>query len=537
MALADSNHHVVLLLRLRWQIFVNGLKHTSRRAELGLQALWLLMGGVFVAASSAGFFFAAFGLLRIDRPDLLDLPLWAVFFVWQLAPMLFEGYSPGLNFREVARYPVSFRLYFLLSAIYGLADPAAITCLLWLLSLWLGLVVSRPEWALTSALALLLFAVFNLFLSRFVIGLFERFQSTRRGRESMVVLMFILLLLPQLLQFMTGYWTNMRVWRLPAWALDAVPALREFSPPGCALRIFLLHGNGALGAALVLLSYGLLAFLLLRQQLHAIYLGEIYAEGRAVRRELKVRPGWRLPLVDEVTAAIIEKELRYIRQSSRLLLQLVYPPIIFMLVAFNGPGRKLFFGKSPEAMLAGMAGFILLSLPNLAYNNFGMDKEGFSRWLLSPPPLRKVLLGKNLTHGALITVLYLLSAAVLIMVSRPRLLMLAVVTVVFFAIMIVHFAAGNLVSVYWPKRIELTQMNSRMVSNAAGLASLLVVAPAMALAGIVAFVSWRWQLSWFPLAAGLAILAASFKLYSWLLGLAERYALGHIEELLSNLGA
>jgi hypothetical protein len=528
---------VVLLLRLRWQIFVNGLRHASRRAELGVQAIWFFMGGLFVLATSAGFFFGTIGLLRIERPDLLDLPLWAIFFVWQLAPVLFEGYSPGLNFREIARYPVSFRLYFLLSSIYGLADPAAITCLLWLLSMWMGLVVSRPGWAFVAAPALLLFAVFNLFLSRLVIGLFERFQSTRRGRESMVFLMFVLLLLPQLLQFMTGYWTNMRVFRVPAWALYAVTPLREFSPPGCAMRIFLLHGYGALGATLVLLSYGGLAYLLLRRQLHAIYQGEIYAEGHAVRRELKVRPGWRLPLVDEVTAAIIEKELRYIRQSSRLVLQLIYPPIIFMLVAFNGPGRKYFFAKSPEAMLAGMAGFILLSLPNLAYNNFGMDKEGFSRWLLSPPPLQKVLLGKNLTHGAIITALYLLAEAVLIMVSRPRLLMLAVVTVAFFAIMIVHFAAGNLVSVYWPKRIELTQMGSRMASNAAGLASLLVVMPVTMLAGIVAFISWHWHLSWFPLAAALAVLAASFKLYSWLLDIAARYALEHIEQLSGNLGA
>jgi hypothetical protein len=533
----NSNSHAVLLLRLRWQIFVNSLRRASRRAELGMQVIWLLMGGIFVLATSAGFFFGTFGLLRIERADLLDLLLWAIFLVWQFAPVLFEGYSPGLNFREVARYPVSFDLYFLLSSLYGLADPAAITCLLWLLSLWLGLAVSRPGWAFMAALALLLFGLFNLFLSRFVIGLFERFQSTRRGREFMVFLMFILILVPQLLQFMTGYWTNMRVLRLPAWALDAVAPLREFSPPGCAVRIFLLHGSGALGALLVLLAYGLLAFLLLLRQLRAIYQGEIYAEGHTVRRELKVRKGWRLPLVDDVTAAIVEKELRYIRQSSRMVLQLIYPPVIFMLVAFNGPGRKLFFARSPEAMLAGMAGFILLSLPNLAYNNFGMDKEGFSRWLLSPLPLRKVLLGKNLTHGILVTALFLLAEVVVITVSRPSLRMLAIVTVAFFTIMLVHFAAGNLVSVYWPKRIELTQMSSKMASNAAGLASLLVVIPVSMIAGIVVFISWRWHLSWFPLIAGLAIFAASCKLYSWLLDLAARYALEHIEELSGNLGA
>src|SRR5947209_16623681 len=144
--MARPDNQMFLLLRLRWQIFVNSLRHAGRRAELGMQAIWFFFAALFVLASSAGFFLGTFGLLRIGREDLLDLLLWAVFLVWQLAPVLFEGYSPGLNFREVARYPVSFRLYFFLSAIYGLADPAAIACLLWLLSMWLGLVWAHPEW-------------------------------------------------------------------------------------------------------------------------------------------------------------------------------------------------------------------------------------------------------------------------------------------------------------------------------------------------------------------------------------------------------
>ncbi|HZD95962.1 MAG TPA: hypothetical protein VE133_17000, partial [Candidatus Sulfotelmatobacter sp.] len=126
------------MLWLRWQLFVNGLRRQSRRTELGMHVIWLLMGSLFVLVFSAGFFFGTFGLLKIKRPDLLDLLLWAIFLVWQLAPILFEGYSPGLNFREVARYPVSFRLYFFLASAYGIADPAAITCLLWLFSMWLG---------------------------------------------------------------------------------------------------------------------------------------------------------------------------------------------------------------------------------------------------------------------------------------------------------------------------------------------------------------------------------------------------------------
>jgi hypothetical protein len=522
---------------LRWRLFVNSLRRPTRGAELGLQALWFIFGGGFVLLTCAGFFGGAIALIRIERTDLLDLLLWGVFLVWQLAPILFEGYSPGLNFREVARYPISFRVYFLLSSAYGMADPAAITCMLWLLSMWLGVVVARPAWAFTAAIALLLFAALNLLLNRIVIGLFERFQSTRRGRERMVFLMFVLLLLPQFLQFVTGYWTNFRVLKLPAWILDAVVPLREFSPPGVAAKVFLLHGGAELWALGGLLLYGCLAFLLLQRQLRTVHQGEIYAEAYTVRREMKVQQGWRVPLVDGVTAAIIEKELRYVRQTSRLLLQLIYPPIIFLLIAFNGPSRKFIAVSSPGGLLAGMAGFMLLSVPNMAYNNFGMDKEAFGRWLLSPSPLTKVLLAKNLTCGGIFLTLYLIVAGILTAISHIGLVAAATVTVGFLAILVVQLGAGNLVSVYWPKRIELAKMNSKMVSNAAGLASLLVMLPLMAIAGVVAFASWYWQLPWLPLLCGLIILAASLKVYLYLLDRSAQYAWQHIEEITGNLGA
>ena len=403
--------------------------------------------------------------------------------------------------------------------------------------MWMGVLIHQPESALAAALALLVFAVFNLLLGRIVVGLFDRFQSTRRGRERMVFVMFLLILLPQLLQFATGFWSNMRVLKPPEWVLHALTPLREFSPPGVTLHIFALNTMPALWALAALLLYAGFTGLLLRWQLHAIHQGEIYAESYKPRRELKVRKGWRLPLVDEVTAAIMEKELRYIRQSSRILLQLVYPPVIFLLLAFNPAGRKLVFSRSPEAMLGGMAWFILLSVPNMAYNTFGMDKEGFSRWLLSPATMRKILLGKNLIQGGILAALFLFAEAIIIAISHPRPLPVAIVTVAFFAILVVQFGAGNLISVYWPKRIELTQMGSKMASNAAGLATLLIMLGLSAIAGVIALAAWYLQLPWLPLVASLMVLAAGLKLYSYLLDRSAQYTWEHIEEITGNLGA
>ena len=513
------------------------MRRPNRGVELGFQALWLCFAALIGLITCAGFFFGTIGMLRIDRPDLLDIFLWAVLFVWQFAPVLIEGYSPGLNFREVARYPVSFRTYYLLNAAYGLCDPAAIICVLWLASIWAGILLIQPAWALPAALGFLLFGLFNLLLNRVIISFFDRFQSTRRGRERMVFLMLILIMVPQLLQFATGNWTNFRVLKPPAWLLHTLPALREFSPPGLALHLFAANTMPILWTVGGLALYAACAALLVRWQLRAVYQGEIYSEAFKVRRALKVQPGWRLPFVDEVTAAIIEKELRYLRQSSRLMLQLIYPPIIFLLLVFNPAGHKMFFSRSPEAMLGGMAWFILLTVPNMAYNTFGTDKEGFARWLLSPLSIKKVLLGKNVMHGVLLSGIYLLAESVVIFAARPRAFPLAIVTVAFFAVLVIQFSAGNLISVYWPRRIELTQMNSKMVSNAAGITGMLIMLALSAVGGFIAMLTWVWRLPWLPLAASLAILVASIKLYFYLLDRAARYTWGHIEQISGNLGA
>jgi hypothetical protein len=45
------------------------------------------------------------------------------------------------------------------------------------------------------------------------------------------------------------------------------------------------------------------------------------------------------------------------------------------------------------------------------------------------------------------------------------------------------------------------------------------------------------QLPWLPLVASAAILAASLKIYSYVLDRAARYIWEHIEEITGNLGA
>jgi hypothetical protein len=529
-----------LLLWLRWRLFRNSLTSRKRQAEIALGAIGYLFIAFFVFSATVGLYFGTIAALHAGKFVVLEAILWGVFLFWQFVPIMFEGYSPGLNFREVARYPVSLRLYLLLNAVYGLFDPAALAAMLWLLSIWLGILTARPEWALSAAGLFVVFVALNVLINRIVIGVFERFQSTRKGRERMVAVLLLLMLIPQIFNMMANGWINVHRFKrfhLPHWIFDTVVVIRSISPPRLILQILSPGDTQLLLLSLaLLLAYPLLTALVQYRQLRAVYQGEIYAESFKVKRELKVKPGWQLPGMDAAVSAIFEKELRYIRQNSRLVVALVYPLVLFAFLLV-GPGGRVFSLSKGGNILAAFAGFLALAVSNIAYNTFGMDAEGFGRWLLLPLPLQKIMWAKNLAQGALMFAIYLLGAGIILTVGHVPLDMLAAVTAGFLSLLIIHLGAGSLLSVYWPRRIDFTKMTSRMTSSASGFAALAILLPMAAISGIVVFATAYWHLTWLPLVAGLAGLLLSFKIYSWLLHWAVRHAQDHLEEISGQLGA
>src|SRR5205085_2306308 len=442
------------------------------------------------------------------------------------------GYSPGLSFREIARYPVSFPLYCFLNSIYGLLDPAALTSLLWLLAMWAGILLEKPAWALLAAVLFLVFIVFNVLCNRIIIGLLDRFQSTRRGREIMVVVFLVLMLAPQMFQFV-----GRDLGRIARSAplrplLGAVLPINRISPPGVVFETLSLDASQKLLPGAMLLIYTAIALLLLLRQSRAVYQGEIYSEGYAARKELKVKPGWSVPGIDLTVVAIFEKEIRYLKQNLRLLLLLIYP-VIFLAFLFsgNGPFRHLSFGRTAAGLLGSFAGILALSVPNMSYNIFGVENEGFGRWLLSPVPLQKIIFAKNLAHGVIFSALYFLAAVVISLIFHVDVLPLLTITLAFFTVLIVQFAVGNYSSAHWPKKVDLTKMNSRMASNAAGYASLLVNVCVLSIGAMVVMVSRSMELSWLPFISSVAGLGVALLIYSTFLHSTVDYLYGHLEEI------
>lgn len=524
---------LLLLLGVRWKLFVNSLRSQNRRIELVVQAVGTIFGALFVLGASIGIAAGTVAALSSGHIWVIGVLLWVVFLVWQFAPVLLEGYSPGVNFREIARYPVTFGMYVTLNCAYGLSDPAALTALLWLAAVWGGVLLERPSWSLPVAGVFLLFAAFNVLCNRLLIGLLERFQSTRRGRERMAVVLLLLMVTPQLVQIIGVNWDRLAGIAPSKSLLLQAGALNRLSPPGAALNAFAGGAGQKLAGLFLLAGYAAAAALLLHRQSKAAYLGEVYSDSARQRRELKVRPGWKVPGFDDAISAVIEKEFRYLRQNSRLLVQLVYPMIIFAIFfSARNPARQVFAGADGSVPgLAMLTGFVLLSVANISYNIFGLDREGFGRWLLSPVRIQKVLLAKNISHAVVFIALYLVAVCIVLTTSHPSPLWLATLTVAFLTVLILQLGAGNLFSAWWPKHIDLTRMNSRMVSNAAGYASFLIIGPVGLIGGMIMMAAFYWKLPWLPLAASFVLLCIAAKLYFYALDRAARYVQDHIEEI------
>jgi hypothetical protein len=525
----SGNHHLLLLIQLRWRLFRNSLRKKNRQAELGINAVGSVFLVVFWAASSIGFGAVTFNMVRDGAPWIIDILLWIVFVTWQLEAIVS---SAAVNFREIARYPISFRLYLFLNFCYGLIDPSAFLRMLWLFAIWVGIAASAPQWKMTAAAMFLLFALFNMLCNRVLVGLSQRFQSSRKGRELIAI---FTLVIGVLFQVIVRSWPRLGEKVPSSMITDFVLPLDRISPPGMVTRAIATDGPQLLWAAATLTCYALLAFTLLWRQSRRTYQGEIYSESYAVRRQLNVRPGWKLAGADDVFATIVEKEFRYIKQNLRVVFQMLYVPVIAMIPMMNQvlSGRDEF--KDLNFLHGMFAAFLVYGSSSLAYNIFGMDDSGFGRWLVSPIQLRKVMMGKNLAHGGIITSIYLVVSLGLLAFSLITWLSFIATTVAFIAFLLMALGAGNLISVYWPKRIDSSATRSQVISKAASYASIFSFLPIALFIGAIVLVTRAWNLDWLPLAMSMGALLVALKLYSYWLQRAVNYLQDHLEDMASEL--
>ena len=516
------------LARLRWQIFRNSLRTIHGRLELVSRIFTGLSVSALLFGAAVGVGIGSYFSVAYHRPELLLATLWGIFLYWQLFPILATAFATVFDSSNLLRFPIRFSSFFILSLSYGLADPSAVAGCLWLASMAAGIGAAAPQ-ALTATLPVLfLFAAVNLLLGRAVFAWLERWLARRRTREILGVVFICVILSFQLIAPIVEHWKHH-----PGNAVAGLASVLRFQlalPPGLAgaaiVRI-LTHQTGPLLFSAGLLVYGAVFACLLGWRLLAQFRGENLGEtavARAALRPAKVQSGWDVHFLPPAVVAVFEKEIRYLSRSGPVLFSMIVP--VFVLVIFrvspsHGAGQQRFHAQLAQMAFPVGAAYALLVLTNLVYNCFGTDAAGIQFYFMAPVDFRTILIGKNLAHTLLLAAETLLVwlGATLLYGPPPSLVTLATLIGLIFALE-VNLGAGNLLSIYFPKKYDFATFGRQRASPTAVWASMGIQAIIIGLAGLTFFLCYRSRRLWLA-ALILALLAVvAFAVYKQLLRMA-----------------
>jgi len=533
------------IAELRWRMFVNGLRSKRGKMELVSRVIVTAafsFGGFGGFAAAAG---TAWYVVSQGKAEYLALILWPIFFFWQVFPVMATAFTNNPDSGELLRFPLSYRSYFLIRLAYGYFDPASALGSVALFGVLLGTSVARPALFPWALLVLLTFALFNLVLMQTVFAWLERWLAQRRTREILGVLFILSMLSFQLIGPAIehlGKGPHPEFSR----AAQITAQIQAILPPGIAATAIAQtsHGKLALGSlslvvlALLTAAIGLLLHLRLRAQFRGENLSEAAARPKIAQVQ-DVQVGWELPAFSPSVAAVFEKEVRYLARSGPMLLTLIMP--VFMLVIFRmGPMNPMrqsgAFNRTPDMAFPGAAAYAILVLTNLVFNSFGGDAVGMQFFYASPVTFRQIVLAKNLTHAVILLFNTALAwIAVSYLYGTPHLAVsIATLAGLLFAVPL-NFAAGNLLSLYSPRKRDFSTFGRQNVSQTTVLASFGVQIVIVAL-GIAGFVIARlYHNLWIATLLFLIFAVISIPIYVVVLNRIDGIALQRRETLLAEL--
>ncbi len=232
----------------------------------------------------------------------------------------------------------------------------------------------------------------------------------------------------------------------------------------------------------------------------------------------------------------MEKELRTIMRALPLLYGLGAP--LIMVFLFSGLYRNrgaTSLGHLPWGLLLCMA-YALVGFTQLLYNNLGTEGAGIQVLFLSPTPISRVLLAKNLFHALLFAV----DAVLVCLISSLRygavdvMALAAIVSWLLFALP-VHLAAGNAFSILMPYRVNLGRISRQKGSQANALLSLAVQVGVLGIgAGVLAACAYFDKL-WLAVLVFLALAGGAVIAWLRLLPRFEQMAYARRDDLIETL--
>jgi len=535
------------IAELRWRMFVNGLRSKRGKMELVsriiVTAAFSLGGlGGFAAATVSAWYFVSQG-----KAEFLAVVLWPIFFFWQVFPVMATAFTNNPDSGELLRFPLNYSSYFLIRLAYGFFDPASALGCVGVFGVLLGTTVARPALFPWALLVLLTFAIFNLVLMQTVFAWLERWLAQRRTREIMGVLFILFMLSFQLIGPMMERFDKKPRPELSR-AAEIVTQLQAVLPPGLAASAIAQTSHAqfvsGLGSLLFLAAVTTAIGFLLNLRLRAQFRGENLSEAAArptVAQAQGLQVGWNLSGFSQPVAAVFEKEVRYLARSGPMLLTLIMPVFMLLVFRLGGKGNALqhqpnFFGRVPDMVFPGAAAYALLVLTNLVFNSFGGDAAGVQFFFASPVHFRQIMLGKNLTHASILLANTALAwIAVSYFYGTPQLAVsIATVAGLLFATPL-NFAAGNLLSIYSPKKRDFATFGRQNVSQMTVLASLGLQIVIVAIGVGVFAIAHLYQNLWIASVIFLGLAAISNPVYVIVLRRMDSIALQRRETLLAEL--
>ncbi len=525
---------------LRWHLFINSLRSIRGRVNLvsrvfaGLLVLAAGFGGGIVLGA------VAWGSTTDHNREWLSLLFWLVFLFWQLFPVMATAFNEDVDTSALLRFPLSYPTYFLVRLIYGAMDIATALGTLWCLGIFIGICVADPWLAPWALLVIISFVAFNVLLARMIFVWIEHWLSRRRSKEVLGVIFLLLLIGLQAAGPVLG-----RLSQRPAqyrWHLltKLIPLQRQL-PPGLAASAVVNGAErrnlSAVGSLAFMTVYGTVVFCILNLSLLNQYRGENPAGGEKRRTSQDISPvrrGWKLPVFSGPVSAIVEKELRYLSRSGPMLFTLIMP--MFMVFILWG-GRKGFLSQQMGFVFPVGAAYSLLVMTNLIYNNFGGDGGGIQFFLVSPVSFRRIAAGKNLAHAAILAFdVLILWLGVCVIYQPPTLKVMALTLAWYLLASPLNFTAGNLLSIYSPKRIDYSTFGRQRASASTILVSLAVQLAALGTGALAIFIAIHYYLNlWIATLILAALAVPSIAGYFILLSSIDRIAMERREVLATEL--
>jgi len=516
------------LAHMRARMLVNGFRSNRGVVEFSARAVSYTMYCVIGLSMGVGAAAAAFSMVAQGQWRILPIEFWVLCLIWQAVAIALASFQEQFDLTGLLRFPVGFTSFYGLFLIFGLLDVTTLIGGLCCAGILAGVTLARPALFFWTLAILFLYGLFNVLLARAILAWIDRWLAKRRSREIISILFFLGLLSAQFVnpvlredrmngEFAYGESQTAHQWLSHMPVIEqAGNAAQAWLPPGLAAETLsrAAHQNGAEALALVGLFgvWTLGAGGLLALRLRAEYRGENLGEASKRKEEKAIESGW--GLARGPITAMIEKDLRTLFRSAPQLYSLLVPMLMVFLIGglFHKTGSEL---RTPvQFALPVCVAYGVLGFTQLIYNSLGPEGTGIQLLFIAPIPMRTVLLAKNLFQAILYGFIAVASGvlACLHLGWPSGIAAASTVAWILFALP-ANMAAGNIISLTMPYRVNLGRIGRQSGSQGNALLSMLIQASLLGIGAAVLSVCSLLRSLW--IAPAILLVLAAIATAAW----------------------